>query len=125
MRTSQRISTAAAASAVALLFAAPAFAAVDVGLEYASAMGLPYVDVRTIVADVIRAGLGCVGFVLVLQILHGGFKYMVAGGSDDARTAAVDGLKNSIIGFIIVMSASSIAHFVVNAVANAASGNVL
>lgn len=125
MRTAHRISTAAAASAATFLFAAPTSAAMDVGLEYATSMGLPYADVRTIVADVIRAGLGFVGFILVLQILHGGFKYMVAGGSEDARTEAVQGLKNSVIGFIIVMSASSIAHFVVDAVVNATNGGML
>ena len=50
---------------------------------------------------------------------------MVAGGSEDARAEAIAGLKNGVVGFLIVMSASSITHFVVNAVVNATGGRIL
>lgn len=118
--------TTAAIMSAGMLFAFPVGAqSVDIGMEFAGGIGLANVDIRTIVATIIRAALGFVGFILVLQIILSGFQIMASGGSEDARASAILGLKNSIIGFIIIMSASSITHFVVDAVVGATGGSIL
>lgn len=118
--------TAAAMTIAGSLVAFPVAAqGVDIGMDFAGTLGLANTDIRTIITTVIRAALGFVGFVLVLQITFGGFRFMTSGGSEDARASAILGLKNSIIGFIIIMSASSITRFIVDAVVDATGGSVL
>lgn len=113
-------------TAAGSLIALPAAAqGVDIGMDFAGALGLATVDIRTIIATVIRAALGFVGFILVLQIIFSGFRFMVSGGNEDTRATAILGLKNSIIGFIIILSASSITRFIVNAVVGATGGSIL
>lgn len=96
-----------------------AAAQVDLGLEYATEIGLGTEDVRTTVSRVIRAFMGLLGIVAVVIILLGGFKWMTAGGDatkvDDAKKLIAQG----IIGLIVIMMAFAIANFVVGAIAQA------
>lgn len=120
MRLTDKIKIAGAASAALLVYALPAAAQVDLGLSYAGGIGLPPMDIRTYVANIIRAFLGLTGFFLVMKIMHGGFLMMTHGGDEEAREEAVGVLKDGIIGFVIIMTSVSLAKFVVNAIANAA-----
>jgi hypothetical protein len=116
-----RIAKALAVSAAGILAAAPALAqTADLGLEYAGAIGLPEMDIRTMVASVIRALMGFLGLLLVIQVLWGGFLYMTHGGDEEKRVAAIATIKNSVIGLFLIMSSTAIAKFVVDAVAGAA-----
>lgn len=108
-----------ALSASLLMTALPAFAQVDLGLGYAQALGLGSVDIRTIVANLIRSLLGFVGIYVVLQIMWGGFLMMTHGGKEDARAKASATITNGIIGLVIIMTASSSAKFIIDAIANA------
>ena len=103
-----------------LLLALPALAQpVDLGLDYGAGIGLPSMDIRNVVASVIRSLMGLLGIILVMQIMWGGFLMMTHEGNEDAKAAAIATLKNSIIGLLIIMSSASIVRFVVDAVANA------
>ena len=101
-------------------FALPTLAADPyLGLEYARGMGLPSMDIRSLVVNVIRSLMGLLGLVLVMQIMWGGFLLMTHGGNEDRHHKAVATVQNGIIGMILIMSSVSIVNFVVNAVFNA------
>jgi len=111
----------AASFAVCLLWAAePASAQiVDIGMPSPEVFGLPDKDIREIVAQLVQAFLGLMGLVLVLLIMWSGFKYMTHGGNEDARTEAVSGIRNAVIGLIIMMVSFSAAQFIIDAVSEA------
>lgn len=116
-----RLTAAAATGLFGILAAAPALAADPyLGLEYASGIGLPNMDLRAMVVGVIRSLMGFLGLYLVLCIMWGGFLMMTHGGNEEKRAEAVATIKNGIIGMILIMSSASIAKFAVDAVANAA-----
>ncbi|MBI4458092.1 hypothetical protein HY633_03965 [Candidatus Uhrbacteria bacterium] len=92
---------------------------VDLGLDYANGIGLPVDDIRVIAANVIRSVLGLTGIVFMLKLLQGGFLMMTHGGDQESIDAAASTLTNAVIGLILVASSSSVARFVVDAIANA------
>ncbi|HTK04595.1 MAG TPA: hypothetical protein VL500_03360 [Candidatus Eisenbacteria bacterium] len=105
--------------AVATLAPAIAMAAgVDLGLNYATAIGLGTQDVRTTVSNVIKAFMGLLGIVAVIIILLGGFKWMTAGGNEEKVSEAKKLIISGIIGLVIILSAYAIAQFVVGAIIN-------
>lgn len=110
-----------AASAVVLFASAlPALAQpVDLGLSYGADIGLPSMDIRTVVASVVRSLMGLLGIIMVMQIMWGGFLMMTHEGNEDRKAEAVATLKNSVIGLLIIMSSASIVRFVVDALADA------
>jgi hypothetical protein len=117
----KRLAAILSAGIFGLLLAAPALAADPyLGLEYAGGLGLPNMDIRTMVAGVIRSLMGFLGLYLVLCIMWGGFLMMTHGGNEEKKAAAVATIKNGIIGMVIIMSSASLAKFAVDAVANAA-----
>jgi hypothetical protein len=95
---------------------------VDLGLNYATAIGLGTQDVRTTVSNVIKAFMGLLGIVAVVIILLGGFKWMTAGGNEEKVSEAKKLIISGIIGLVIIMSAYAIAQFVVSAIINGTSG---
>ncbi len=70
------------------------------------------VDIRVVVSNVIRIFLGFMGAVFLILIIMGGFKWMTAGGNDQAITDAKARLMHAVIGLTIVIAAYSIAYFV-------------
>lgn len=98
-----------------------ALAQVDLGLDYATAIGLGTQDVRTTVSNVIKAFMGLLGIVAVIIILLGGFKWMTAGGNEEKVQEAKKLIISGIIGLVIIMSAYAIAQFVVSAIINGTS----
>ncbi len=108
------------ASVVALPMVAMA-SGVDLGLNYATAIGLGTQDVRSTVSNVIKAFMGLLGIVAVVIILLGGFKWMTAGGNEEKVAEAKKLIISGVIGLVIIMSAYAIAQFVVNAIINGTS----
>lgn len=94
---------------------------VDLGLVYATGTGLTTLDIREIAVNLIRTALGFVGFIMVLRIMAGGLKMMTHGGSEEARTEAIETIKSGVIGMIIIMTSTALARFVITAVINATS----
>ena len=115
-----KLIAAAGTSLALLLTALPAAAQVDLGFGYADGLGLPSIDIRSVVANVIRTLMGFLGLLMVIQIMWGGFLMMTTGGDEEKRAAAVATIKNSVIGLFIIMSSVSIVRFVVNALGDAA-----
>ncbi|HTM68095.1 MAG TPA: pilin [Candidatus Binatia bacterium] len=91
---------------------------VDLGLNYATAIGLGTQDVRTTVSNVIKAFMGLLGIVAVVIILLGGFKWMTAGGNEEKVAEAKKLIISGVIGLVIILSAYAIAQFVVGAIIN-------
>ena len=106
-----------AVSAIALPLVTMA-SGVDLGLNYATAMGLGTQDVRTTVSNVIKAFMGLLGIVAVVIILLGGFKWMTAGGNEEKVAEAKKLIISGVIGLVIILSAYAIAQFVVGAIIN-------
>lgn len=115
----------AAGVLIFLVSALPALAQVDIGMEYASTIGLPDADIRNVVGSLVRALLGLVGFMLVIQLMIAGFQYMTHGGNEEARDAAIASIKNAVIGLFIIMTSTSIARFVVNAIIDATTDSYI
>jgi len=109
-----------AVSAIALPFVALA-ADVELGLNYATEIGLGTQDVRVTISRIINAFMGLLGIVAVVIILLGGFKWMTAAGNEEKVGEAKKLIISGVIGLIIIMSAYAIAQFVVGAVINGTS----
>ncbi|MFH1047412.1 MAG: pilin [Patescibacteria group bacterium] len=119
-KVSAKILAALAVSfAVCLLWAVPASAQVDLGIEFADSLGLPNGDIREIISRLVNAFLGFIGLILVLMILWSGFKYMTHGGNEENRLEAIAGIKNAVIGLIIMMISYSAADFILDAISEA------
>src|SRR5688572_19598363 len=124
---STRIRNVAAACAVAFLYApAAAFAqgtgGPDLGLAYATAIGLTTTDIRTTIARIISYFLGFLGIIAVCIMLYAGFLWMTAGGSEEKVSTAKKWMINGTIGLIIIMSAFAITQFIFRAVEEGAGG---
>ena len=90
----------------------------DLGLGYATSIGLGTKDVRETAGSIVKAFMGLLGFVAVLLILYGGFKWMTSQGNEEAVSDAKKIIISGVIGLGIIMSAYAIATFVVNAIVN-------
>lgn len=119
--TLKKYAAATLASAAMTLPVIAMAAGPDIGLNYATELGLTTTDVRTTVSRIIRAFMGLLGIVAVVIILLGGFKWMTAGGNEDKVAEAKKLIISGVIGLVIIMSAYAIAQFVVGAIVNGTS----
>ena len=71
-------------------------------------------DVRQTAAQIINVALGFLGIIAVVIVLLGGFKYMVAGGSEEKTSEARKLIVSGIIGLAIILSAWAITSFVIS-----------
>ncbi|MFH1522458.1 MAG: hypothetical protein ABIE43_01405 [Patescibacteria group bacterium] len=69
-------------------------------------------DPREIAGMIINVALGFLGIIALALVLIGGFKWMMAGGSDEKVTEARKLIISGIIGLLIVVSSYAIASFV-------------
>lgn len=112
--------TATSAAIVGLPTLAMAASGPDLGLNYATAIGLGTQDVRTTISGIIRAFMGLLGIVAVVIVLLGGFKWMTSQGSEEKVEEAKKLIISGVIGLIIIIAAYAIASFAINAITNAA-----
>lgn len=110
------LSVVAAASAGFFLFAFPVMAQVDLGLNFATGLGLTTTDIRTTVSRIISYFLGFLGIVAVCIMLYAGFLWMTAGGNEEKVSTAKKWMINGVIGLIIIMSAFAITQFIFRAI---------
>jgi hypothetical protein len=64
------------------------------------------------IANIIKIFLALLGIIFTILIIYGGYTWMTAGGSDEKIQKAKDTIQRAVIGFVIVMSAYAITHFV-------------
>jgi hypothetical protein len=76
-------------------------------------------DVKNSIADVINIVLGFLGVIAVVIIIYAGFKWMTAGGNEDAVGESKKMIIQAIIGLVIIFLAWIIAGFVINQLATA------
>ncbi|MFH2063126.1 MAG: DUF4215 domain-containing protein [bacterium] len=112
----KKIAVAIASAWGVLLATVPAWAQADLGLEYATSIGLGTSDIRTTAATIVSYFLGLLGLLAVLIVLYAGFLWMTAGGNDDQVGRAKKLMTNGVIGLVIIMSAFAIAQFVLRAI---------
>jgi hypothetical protein len=91
----------------------PAFAALNVGLDYGTYTGLGTKDIREGVMNVVTALLGFLGIIAILIILWGGFKWMTAAGNEEKVGEAKKILTAGIIGLVIIFVSYALAAFVI------------
>lgn len=84
-----------------------------------NALGLATTDVRVTIARIIRTAMGLLGIIAVLIVLYGGFKWMTAGGAEEAVGDAKKIITSGIIGLIIILTAYAIASFVITSLVSA------
>lgn len=71
-------------------------------------------DVMTIIAGIINTVLSLTGIIFFVQIFYHGFRWMTGGGSDEIIKESKSGIKQSIIGIVIVFSAFVGSNFIIN-----------
>jgi len=82
-----------------------------VGTEAYGESGAPK-DIQAIIATVIKVVLGLLGIIFVVLLIFAGIKYMTSGGDQEKVKAAVNQIKNAVIGLIIIVAAYSITYFI-------------
>ena len=107
------------------LFALPASAQFDPGLNQVSNglnNSLANGDPRTMIGNIIRVALGFLGVIAVGIILMGGFKWMTAAGNEDKVSEAKKLLGAGVVGLVIVLAAWAVSTFVIGSIYNATRG---
>ncbi len=89
------------------------------GTTIGDVAGLGQEDLRTTIAQIIRAILAFLGVIAVVIIIWGGFKWMISGGADEKVQKARQLIIMGIVGLAIVLSAYAIAQFVISSLASA------
>ncbi len=97
----------------------PAFAVLDVGLQYGSATGLGTKDIREGIMSVIRALLGFLGIVAIVIMLYGGFVWLTSAGNEEKVSQAKKIISAGIIGLIIIFVSYALATFVITQIMSA------
>jgi hypothetical protein len=82
-------------------------------------ISLTNTDPRIIIGRIINVALGFLGVIAVVIILLGGFKWMTAGGNEEAVEEAKKILMAGVIGLVIILASWGIATFVMNSLATA------
>lgn len=67
---------------------------------------------QMVIINVIKVMLSLLGIVFLTIIVLAGFKYMTAGGSEDKVSEALKGIRNGIIGLLIILMSYAITNFV-------------
>jgi len=103
----------------ALLVAMPSSAAptVNTGASDFNNTGLSTnVTPTSLIAQIVKFGLGFLSLVAVIIILVGGFKWMTSGGSEDKIGEAKKLIINGVIGLVIILAAWGIANWAISTV---------
>ena len=85
-------------------------------------VALGQTDIRIIIGRIIQVFLGLLGTIAVIIILYAGWLWMTAGGDAVKIATAKKWLINGVIGLLIILSAFSIAQFIVGSLIEATTG---
>lgn len=73
-------------------------------------------DLTVLLTRIINILLGIAGLVAVIFLIVGGFRYITAGGNEEAAEAGKKAIVNAIIGIVIIILSFVIVRVVANAV---------
>ena len=107
--------------APAFLFAVEAGAQPNLGIDYATNLGLTSAantDPRDAAVDVVRYLMTFLAIIAVIVILIGGFRWMTASGNEDRVASAKKTIIAGAIGLIIILAAYAIVTFVITTTTN-------
>lgn len=90
--------------------------------NFQAATGLGTLDIRIVIARVIRYALGFLGVIAVSIIIYGGWLYMTSQGDQGQIDRAKQYIINAVIGLVIILSSFGIASFVLNSLLKASGG---
>ncbi len=69
-------------------------------------------DIRVMIVRIVNVSLGLLAAVFLLLVVISGYQYLTAGGNQEQTKKAMDQIKNSLIGLIIVTLAWSVSFFI-------------
>jgi hypothetical protein len=69
-------------------------------------------DIRVMIVRIVNVSLGLLASVFLLLVVIAGYQYLTAGGNQEQTKKAMDQIKNSLIGLIIVSIAWSVSFFI-------------
>ena len=72
------------------------------------------VSINKVLKEILNILSIAAGFIAVIMIIIGGFRYVISGGNDTSVAAAKDAIIYAIVGIIIVAVAQIIIHIVLN-----------
>jgi hypothetical protein len=81
-------------------------------------------DIRVIAANVVKIFLSFMGIVFLVLNIVAGFKWMTAGGNEQAVTEAKSQLGNAFIGLMVILLAYSITYFVAEKLVQGTTGAI-
>lgn len=99
-----------------LIPAANVYAQTDLSQEIAQKSGYGSATSATLsqtVGKIIKIVLGLLGIIFLALTVYAGVLWMTAAGNEEQVTKALDILKTSVIGLIIIIAAYSITYFIV------------
>lgn len=118
--TSKIIQALTGASAIVTLYAGKAMAltSVEEGAQAARAEGMPaeLVGPDGVITRITNIVLLAIGFISVIMLLYGGFRYIVSGGDSKKVTDAKNTILYAIIGLVIALLAYAIVNFVLTTI---------
>jgi heme/copper-type cytochrome/quinol oxidase subunit 2 len=89
-----------------------------IGTQAYGENGAPAKSIQNIVAAIVKIVLGLLGIIFVVLLIVAGFKYMTSGGDEEKIKTAVKGIRDAIIGLIIIICAYSITLFITTYLVN-------
>jgi len=107
------IASAAGSATLAIPLAASAENSADLGANTAQPTGTPS-DLKAQLTIITNTLLLAIGFVSVVMLIIGGFRYVLSNGNEKSVTAAKDTILYAIIGVVIALLAFAIINFVLN-----------
>ncbi len=69
-------------------------------------------DIRVMIVRIVNVSLGLLATIFLLLVVIAGYQYLTAGGNQEQTKKAMDQIKNSLIGLIIVSVAWSVSFFI-------------
>lgn len=84
------------------------------GLEKVTSSYFGNADIPTVISRVIQIVMGLSATVMLVMILYAGFTYLISRGDPKKTTTALNLIKTSVIGIIIIVTAYSLSQFVIN-----------
>jgi di/tricarboxylate transporter len=92
----------------------------EIGSKFGDGSGNP-TSIKIVILRVIRIFLEFLGIIFLIITLLSGYKYMTSGGSEDKTSEALKGIKNGIIGLLIILCAFAITNLITTCAIDATS----